>query len=192
MDNKKRAIFLDRDGVVTQEPPYYAHQIKDLRLINKCGLAIKKLNSIGFKVIIVTNQAGIAKGYYKEDQMHSFNNELISRLKKFGAMIDAIYFCPHHKNAVIKELRIECNCRKPNIGLILKAQKMYNLDLNLSYFIGDKKSDIDAGLNAGCKTILVETGQGKQERFKNKILNHYHAKNLFEAVNLIFKNENLL
>lgn len=180
-------IFLDRDGVITQEPPYYAHKINELRLIKGSTKAIRKLNTLGFKVIVITNQSGIAKGYFKLKQMQDFNKEMLKRLKKKHAFIDDIFYCPHHTEGIIKKYIKNCHCRKPKIGLFKKAQKKHYINYNNSYFIGDKASDIQAGINAGCKTLLVLTGQGKKEIKKN-IKYDFIASNLLEAVNIIEKN----
>ena len=106
-----RAVFLDRDGVITQEPPYYAHKLSDLKLIAKSADAIRLLNENGFAVIVTTNQAGIARGYYQEEDTELFNQALREKLAKKGACIDAIYYCPHHPEAKIERYRIDCNCR---------------------------------------------------------------------------------
>lgn len=181
----KKAVFLDRDGVITQEPPHYAHRIDQLRLIRNAAKAIKIFNQAEFLVIVITNQAGIAKGFFKEEDTLNFNEEMIKRLNKKGAKIDAIYFCPHHPEAVVEKYKINCNHRKPQIGMLQKARDEYNIDLNGSYLIGDKISDIETGIKAGCKTILVKTGYGLgeiQKGYKELVFD-----NIYKSVEEILK-----
>lgn len=187
-----RAVFLDRDGVITQEPPYYAHRIDQLELIPKSAEAIRLLNINGFKVIVVSNQAGVARGYYQEKDIEIYNNEMKRQLEEKGAYIDAIYYCPHYPKATIKEYRINCDCRKPKPGMLKQAEKDLNLNLKLSFLVGDKISDIEAGYRAGCKTILVLTGQGNVELKKISEMDTkptYISKDLFAAIQIIKRND---
>ena len=183
-----RAVFLDRDGVITKEPPYYAHKIDQLELIPKSAEAIRLLIKSGFKVIVVSNQAGVARGYYQEKDIQIYNNEMKRQLEEKGARIDAIYYCPHHPEATIEKYKIDCDCRKPKPGMLRQAEKDLNLNLKRSFLIGDKISDIEAGYRAGCKTILVLTGQGNDElknNLKIKIKPNYISNDLFTAVQII-------
>src|SRR5208337_2626335 len=108
--NRNRAVFLDRDGVITRDPPHYAHLIDQLALIEGSGLAIKMLNTAQFKVIVITNQSGVAKGLYKEKDIEIFNREMVRQLNQADAHIDAVYYCPHHPEAEVQKYRINCNC----------------------------------------------------------------------------------
>jgi D-glycero-D-manno-heptose 1,7-bisphosphate phosphatase len=187
-----KAVFLDRDGVITQEPPHYAHKIDQLELIPKSAEAIRLLNINGFKVIVVSNQAGVARGYYQEKDIQIYNNEMKRQLEEKGAYIDAIYYCPHYPKATIKEYRINCDCRKPKPGMLKQAEKDLNLNLKLSFLVGDKISDIEAGYRAGCKTILVLTGQGNVELKKISEMDTkptYISKDLFAAIQIIKRND---
>lgn len=177
-----RAVFLDRDGVITQEPPHYAHKLNQLKLISKAADAIRLLNEGGFLVIIASNQAGIARGYYQEEDMTLFNRAMKNRLAKSRAHIDAIYYCPHHPEAIIEAYRVDCDCRKPKPGMLKKAEKELNIDLNQSFLVGDKSSDIEAGKRAGCTTIMVRTGHGADELESNRIECDYVAGDLHNAV----------
>ncbi len=185
-----KAVFLDRDGVITKEPPYYAHRIDQLELVPKSAEAIRLLNKNGFKVIIISNQSGVARGYYQEKDIQIYNNEMKRQLEKKGARIDAIYCCPHHPEAVIEKYRIDCDCRKPKPGMLRQAEKDLNLDLKCSFLIGDKTSDIEAGYRAGCKTILVLTGHGNDELkkiSKTNVKSNYISKDLYTASEIINK-----
>jgi len=180
--NLNKAVFLDRDGVINEDPPHYAHRIDQLRLINGSGPAIKMLNIAQFKVIVIRNQSGVAKGLYKEDAVKIFNNEMIRQLGHFDAHVDAIYYCPHHPEATIKKYKIDCDCRKPKPGMILNGGKNFNIDFKASFLVGDKWSDIEAGQSVGCKTILVKTGHGQEEYERDQHPVDYVTADLFDAV----------
>ncbi len=180
-----RAVFLDRDGVITQEPPHYAHRIVELKFIPGSPEAIRLLNQNNFVVIIVSNQSGIARGYYQEEDTITFNNVMKKKLSEFGAHIDAIYYCPHHPEARVEKYRIDCDCRKPKNGMLKKAEKNMNLDLRQSFAVGDRWSDIEAGKISGCETILVKTGNGMNSLKNNEITCNYIANDLYDAVEYI-------
>lgn len=154
------AVFLDRDGTLNVDKGY-VYRIEDWEWIPGAIDAIASLNKAGFLVIIITNQAGIARGYYDEKDMHELHTRVNERLKEHGATIDGFYYCPHHPE--FGEVR-ECDCRKPMPGMIDQARKDFDIDLARSWLVGDKAGDIQAGLAAGVKTILVLTGYGKAER----------------------------
>ena len=177
-----RAVFLDRDGVITQEPPHYAHELSQLKLIPKSADAIRLLNENRFVVIVASNQAGIAHGYYREEDAILFHQAMKENLAKEGAYIDAIYYCPHHPEAKIERYRVDCNCRKPKPGMLTRAKRELNIDLKQSFIVGDKLSDIEAGKRAGCKTIMVRTGYGVEELKSNEIDCDYVANDLYDAV----------
>lgn len=177
-----RAVFLDRDGVIIQEPPHYAHELSQLELIPKSADAIRLLNENGFIVIVASNQAGIAHGYYREEDAILFHQAMKENLAKEDAYIDAIYYCPHHPEAKIERYRVDCNCRKPKPGMLTRAEKELNIDLKQSFIVGDKLSDIEAGKRAGCKTIMVRTGYGVEELKSNEFDCDYVANDLYDAV----------
>lgn len=177
------AVFLDRDGVLNQDPPHYAHRLDQLALIPRSDQAVKLLKDNGFLVIVISNQSGVARGYYTENEVSTFNLALLSEIEKTGGEIDALYYCPHHPDAKIEEYKMECNCRKPKPGMLLQAAKEHNIDLCNSYVVGDKLSDIEAGKNAGCLPILVLTGHGTDEKLKMKGDICLIAVDLYEAVN---------
>ena len=177
-----RAVFLDRDGVITQEPPHYAYRLSHLGLVAKSADAIRLLNESGVVVVVACNQAGIAYGYYQEEDAILFNQAMKEHLAKEGAYIDDIYYCPHHPEAKIERYRVDCNCRKPKPGMLMRAQKELNIDLKHSFMVGDKSSDIEAGKRAGCKTIMVKTGYGAGELKSNQIECNYVANDLYDAV----------
>lgn len=181
----KKAVFLDRDGVITCDPPHYAHRLEQLKLVPKAAEAINILNKNNFKVIVVSNQSGVGRGYYTEDKTNMFNSFLRKELNKKNAYVDGFYYCPHHPEAKVKKYRVKCDCRKPNPGMLLKGSKDFNVDLNESFMIGDRPSDMEAGRKAGCKTIYVLSGMGKKFLEKQEIDADFTSKDLYEAVNNI-------
>lgn len=153
----RKAFFLDRDGTINVDT-YYLIQPEDMKFIPGSPEAIAKLNHAGFLVIVVTNQSGIAKGYFTMEQVHHLHDYMQKELSEYGAKIDDFYICPHDP-----KYGEYCSCRKGKPGLLLQAAKDFGIDLTQSIMIGDKKSDIEAGLSAGCyESYLVETGYGKE------------------------------
>jgi len=175
-------VFLDRDGVINEELYDYIKKKEDFRLIKDSAKAIRLLNENKVLVIVISNQGGIGRGLYSEDTLKEINSKMVEELKKEGARLDAIYYCPHHPDD-------KCRCRKPEIGMFKEASKHFNLNLKKCWMIGDKMIDISSGKKAGCKTILVLTGYGKRmledmENWNDKP--DFIANNLHQAVNLIF------
>ncbi len=151
------AAFLDRDGVVNDEV-HYLHEPEKTVLLPGVAAAINEIHRHGWLVIIVTNQAGVAKGYYGESDVHAVHRRLRELLAAEGAAVDAFYFCPHHPDHTGP-----CRCRKPAPGMLLRAMADYAIDPAQSFMVGDRLSDIAAGCAAGCReSYLVTTGYGAQ------------------------------
>lgn len=147
---KNKAGFFDRDGTINFDNGY-TYRIEDLEFIRGTPELIRKYNQLGYKVIVVTNQAGIAKKYYTEQDMHKFHTYLNEQLRElYGAHIDAFYFCPHHP-----DVTGECNCRKPKTGMIEQAISDWNIDVEKSVLYGDKTTDIKCGEKCNIKSILI-------------------------------------
>jgi D,D-heptose 1,7-bisphosphate phosphatase len=142
-----KAVFLDRDGTMAEDV-HYCSRSDDFKLFPSTGQAIKQFKDMGFVVIVITNQSGIARGYFTEDTLAEIHSKMMRELAQDGVQLDAIYYCPHHPDA-------NCECRKPKPKLILRAAKDFDLDLACSYMIGDLQSDIALGKAAGCKTLLI-------------------------------------
>jgi D-glycero-D-manno-heptose 1,7-bisphosphate phosphatase len=158
LSGKIKAAFIDRDGVINEERNY-VHRISDFVLLPGVIEGLSLLRDAGFLLIVVTNQAGIARGYYTEAEMDHLHDHLLEMLAEQNISLDAIYFCPHHPQGSIKALAIDCDCRKPSPGMLLRAAKDFNLNLAKCTMIGDKLSDIQAGKRAGVnRTALVESG----------------------------------
>lgn len=188
----QRAIFLDRDGTINKYVGFL-RDIDDFELLPDAAEAIRFINDHGFLVIVVTNQPVIARGEVTWDELETIHNKMETLLGEEGAYLDAIYFCPHHPDkgfaGEIESLKINCGCRKPKPGLLLQAAKDFNIDLNQSWMIGDSLRDIEAGKNAGCKTILL-TGEGTENGDSDKDVENsekakpdFKCKNLLSAVN---------
>jgi histidinol-phosphate phosphatase family protein len=159
-----------------------------LEILPRAGKAIKKLNAAGFKVIVITNQSVIAKAMATHKTLRAIHSKMIRHLKKDGATIDAIYYCPHHPKGTVKRYAIACDCRKPEIGMIKKAQKNFHIDLRHSFLVGDTTGDILAGKRAGMHTILVKTGHGGKDG-NYRAIPHRIVKDLYEAVQYIMSHE---
>jgi D-glycero-D-manno-heptose 1,7-bisphosphate phosphatase len=186
----KRAVFLDRDGTLNHDVGY-THKIEDLRLLDGVVEGLQLISEMGFSLIVTTNQAGIARGYFTEQQMHDFNRHLLEIFRFYSIIIDGIYFCPYHATAGIGSYKRESNWRKPQPGMILQAAKDRQIDLSRSYAIGDKKSDILAGQAAGCTSILVLTGLAGTDQVEATALPDYVASDLLEAAKIIKDTESI-
>jgi D-glycero-D-manno-heptose 1,7-bisphosphate phosphatase len=156
------AVFIDRDGTLTEEVGYVNHP-KRLRLLPRSAEAVCLLNEAGIKAVLVTNQSGIARGYFTEEVLHGVHAELLSQLKAEGASLDGLYVCVHHPGEGEWPYRQICDCRKPSPGLLLRAAAELGLDLERSWMVGDKISDVMVGHRAGARGLLVLTGYGLGE-----------------------------
>lgn len=175
-----RAIFMDRDGTVSEEIGYM-YDAGLYKPFSYAGPAIRRINDSGMKAVLITNQSGIGRGYFEEAMVHKVHDALRAELARHGARLDAVYFCPHHPEA-------GCDCRKPQPGMLRQAEKELNIDLKSSYVVGDKYIDIELAHSVGAKSILVLTGYGREERERCKTSSHqpnFVAENLVEAVDAI-------
>lgn len=154
VQREKKAVFLDRDGVINVEKGYL-HRVEELEFIPGAAEAVRLLKDAGFLVIVVTNQSGVARGFYSLREVEQLHRHMEQELAACGARVDAWYVCPHHPDH-----DGPCSCRKPLPGLLLQAANDFRIDLAGSYLVGDKLSDLEAGLAAGCRAILVGTGYG--------------------------------
>lgn len=188
---KHIGVFLDRDGTVSEEVGYVNH-LSRYKLFPSTAQAIKKLNSAGLKAILITNQAGVARGYFTEDLIWRVHEKLVSELANFDARLDGIYYCPHHPSAGEPPYRANCDCRKPKPGLIYKAAQEHEIDISKSFMVGDKYTDVELAQRIGIKGVMVMTGYGIGEyeyqrntwpKMPDKI-----ATDLLEAVDWIVAN----
>ncbi len=156
------AVFIDRDGTLSEEIGYVNHP-RRLRLLPRSAEAIRRLNRSGLKAVMVTNQSGVARGYFSEEVLHAVNEALVSQLKTEGAYLDGLYVCVHHPTEGEPPYRASCDCRKPEPGLLRRAAGDLGLDLSRSWVVGDKISDVLTGRRVGAGAILVLTGYGLGE-----------------------------
>jgi D-glycero-D-manno-heptose 1,7-bisphosphate phosphatase len=156
--NGQPAVFLDRDGVLVEDAQNRVSPV-GMGLLDGVPDALTRLRAAGFALVVVTNQPVVARGWATLDDVAAVNQTIDDLLQQDGAEpLDAYYACPHHPNANLPEWRAECDCRKPRPGLLLQAARERGLDLAASYMVGDRPTDIAAGVAAGCRTIMVETG----------------------------------
>lgn len=176
-----RAAFLDRDGTIAKDV-HYCRRIEDFEIFPGVDEAIRLLNENRFKVIIVTNQSGVARGYFTEEILAQIHRKMIQELSQHEAHLDAIYYCPHHPDE-------NCECRKPKPKLIIDAAKEFGISLEQSYVVGDMTMDIKAGKLAGCKTVLLNSDANFTKVDTGEEPPDYIAPNLLEAVKWIVNQE---
>ena len=189
---KKPAVFLDRDGTINEQMGYINH-LSRFVLISGVAKAIKILNENGFLAIVLTNQSGVARGYFPIELVYQINEHLKRELKKENAHIDGVFFCPHYPKGKLSEYCFECDCRKPRTGLIKQACSAFDIDMERSYMVGDRHTDIEFANHCGLEGVLIKTGYGLGEVEYilpgRKIQPAYIADDLPEAVKWIIDRE---
>lgn len=182
----KPAVFLDRDGTLIEEVGYldalarisvFPFSVDAVRLLNRAGLA----------VVVVTNQSGVARGYFDEPLVESTHRHIAAVLARGGARVDGFYYCPHHPEGRVAAYRLDCDCRKPRPGLLHRAAKELGVDLARSFVVGDRAHDIATGVNAGARGVLVRTGYGRAHEAEAAPSAAAVADNLAEAVSWILR-----
>ncbi len=179
----RKAVFLDRDGTVAEEVGYLNH-LSRFQMYPYAAAAIRRLNEAGLAVVVVTNQSGVARGFFPDELVHQVHERLIVELAAGGARLDAIYYCPH-------STADNCACRKPRPGMLIRAGREHNLKLHGSWMVGDRYADLEMAHAVGCRSILVLSGYGRGEydwnfkRWKRKP--DHVADNLADAVEIILK-----
>ena len=185
---KRPAVFIDRDGTISEEVGYINHPSR-FRVFPYAASAIKLLNDQGWLAVVITNQAGVARGYFSESMIETIHYNLQQALRDEGARVDAIYYCAHHPTVGEPPYRQECDCRKPKPGLVTRATKDLDIALEQSWMIGDRYGDIELARNAGVRSALVLSGYGRGEWENQRSLWKHQpdlvAENLLEAVESI-------
>jgi D-glycero-D-manno-heptose 1,7-bisphosphate phosphatase len=188
---KNRAIFIDRDGTLNEDVGYIT-EISKFRLFDFAAESIKLINDAGWYAVVITNQAGIARGDYTEEFLAQIHTQMESSLLSRGARLDAIYYCPHHPDFGVPPYRQDCNCRKPKPGLVEKAAQVLSLDLKECYVIGDRNRDVETGHAVGARSVMVMTGYGREEYLDQHATwlrqPDHVCENLLEAVRWILNN----
>lgn len=151
------ALFIDRDGTLVL-PRHYPRRPDELQLYHGLGFGLRRLQEAGWRLVIITNQSGVARGYFSQDDLDAMHDHLGRRLDALGVQLDGVYYCPHHPEGVVPEYSVACDCRKPAPGLLLRAAAELDIDLAASWFVGDILDDVEAGNRAGCRTVLVDLG----------------------------------
>ena len=151
---KRKAVFLDRDGTINFDPGYLGDP-EQFRFLPGVVEALTRLHEAGYLIFVVSNQSGIARGFFRDEDLDRVHDKMRNALRAEGVVLDGIYYCPHHPDE-------RCSCRKPSPKMVLDASRSFGVDIEHSYFIGDRISDIETGKNAGCRTILVLTGAGRE------------------------------
>jgi D-glycero-D-manno-heptose 1,7-bisphosphate phosphatase len=184
----KPAVFLDRDGTLLEEAGYL-DRLERLVFFPYTIDAVRLLNRAGFRVVIVTNQAGIARGIFKESFVAEAHEHVADRLSAGGAHVDGFYYCPHHPEATVEEFRRDCECRKPKPGMLTRAAADLDLALDRSFVVGDRWHDLEAGRRVGARTLLVRTGYGRTEEAspKSHVQPAAVVDNVIEAVSWILR-----
>jgi D-glycero-D-manno-heptose 1,7-bisphosphate phosphatase len=176
-----RAVFLDRDGTIMEDSNYVG-DVERVVLIPSAAAGLKRLQDAGHKLFIVTNQSGVGRGYFTREAVESIHAHLDEYFGKAGVRFDGYFVCPHHPED-------NCDCRKPKPKFLLEAARAHRLDLSRCYMIGDRPSDIQAGVNAGTKTILVLTGAGRETLARQEVKPDFVAEDIGEAANWILKQD---
>jgi len=184
LDTKiNKAVFIDRDGTIAKDVPYCSRP-EDFELLPNVAEGIKLLNKHGFKVVVVTNQSGISRGYFTKETLAKIHDKMRRELARFGARLDAIYYCPHHPDD-------NCECRKPKPRMLFQAASDLNIDLGQSYVIGDNNMDIEMGRNAGCKTLIIKPSMGRSSVGKLDVLADFVVFGLYEAAQLVLQDSGM-
>jgi D-glycero-D-manno-heptose 1,7-bisphosphate phosphatase len=182
------AVFIDRDGTLTEEVGYVNHPTR-LRLLPRSAEAIRRLNAARVAAVVVTNQAGIARGYFSAGVLEAVNTTLVRQLEAAGARLDGLYVCPHHPSEGEPPWRQDCTCRKPKPGLLEQAAVDLDLDLSASTMVGDKASDLEVAPKVGARSVLVLTGYGRGEweyrRDRFMVEPDHVSEDLLDAVNWV-------
>ncbi len=182
----EKAIFLDRDDTLIEDPGYI-NSVEQVKLLDGVGEALCELRSLGFKLVVATNQSGVARGIITEKTLVAIHDRLEQLLAQKDAHLDSIHYCPYHPEGAIPRYRKESELRKPNPGMLLKAAEQMDINLEDSWSIGNSSRDIEAGKRAGCKTILIDSSREKTQSQRNEPEPDFRAVNLKEAVNIIKK-----
>lgn len=183
----RKAVFIDKDGTLIRNVPYNADP--ELIILEPGAAdALHLLRSHGYALVVVSNQSGIAHGYFKDSAMEAVKDRIATLLRWHGVQLDGFFYCPHHPNGSVKEYAVECLCRKPRPGMLLQAAGVLNIDLQQSWMIGDILHDVEAGNRAGCRTVLLDNGNETEWMINSYRQPSYITGDLLAAAQLIISN----
>jgi histidinol-phosphate phosphatase family protein len=179
-----KAVFLDKDGTLVEDVPYNVDPER-IRLMPGAAEGLFLLHASGYRLFVVSNQSGVARGYFPEEALRAVEDRLRGLLAEFAVPLDGFYYCPHHPEGGEESYAIDCDCRKPRPGLIRQAARDHGMDLSRSWVVGDILNDIEAGRRAGCRTVLVDNGNETEWLLTPWRLPHHFANDLIEAALII-------
>ncbi|HYH56886.1 MAG TPA: HAD family hydrolase [Anseongella sp.] len=180
-----KVVFLDKDGTLIENVPYNTDPGK-IRFCPGVPEALRLLQEYGYKLIVVSNQAGVAYGFFKEEDLRTVKNALQERLAEYGVQLDGFYYCPHHIRGKVSRYALNCTCRKPMPGMLIRGAVEHGADLSSSWMIGDILDDIEAGNCAGCKTVLIDNGNETEWVYSSaRRKPHFLVKDMEEAARCI-------
>lgn len=179
-----RAIFLDKDGTLVEDVPYNVDPTL-LKLTWHAGLALQLLQQLGYRLFVVTNQSGVAKGLFTEAALDLVHHRLAELLAQYGVTLDGFYYCPHSEDGTVARYATACTCRKPMPGMLFRAACDHNIDLSQSWMIGDILNDVEAGRRAGCRTVLIDNGNETEWKISAERTPHLTAPDLYVAATMI-------
>nr|WP_228035479.1 HAD family hydrolase [Oculatella sp. LEGE 06141] len=180
----ERAIFLDKDGTLIENVPYNVDPSK-IQFCEGAIEAVRSLFNASYRIFIITNQSGVAHGYFPEQKLAGVEMALRDRLAAVGVTLAGFYYCPHHAAGTVAAYALDCECRKPKPGMLLQAAQEHAIDLTRAWFIGDILNDVEAGRSAGCRTILIDNGNETEWHLCRSRLPHHVVLNLMDAANVI-------
>jgi D-glycero-D-manno-heptose 1,7-bisphosphate phosphatase len=183
-----RAVFIDKDGTLIPDIPYNVNPSL-VTLYDGAAHGLKLLKDRGFLLVLISNQSGVARGYFTISDLKAIEHKLQQDLISEGIQLDAMYFCPHHPEGIVQEYSKDCNCRKPKPGMLLRASNEFNIDLTSSWMIGDILNDVEAGNAVGCRTILIDNGNETEWEVTDPRIPTAVASGLLEAIAMILKTE---
>src|SRR5919204_2436876 len=178
------AVFLDKDGTLVEDMPYNVDPGR-IRLAPGAAEGLRLLHRAGYRLFVVSNQSGVARGYFREQALAAVAERLRHLLAEWAVPLAGFYYCPHHPEGVVEEHAVACACRKPAPGLILRAALEHGLDLARSWLVGDILDDVEAGRRAGCRTILIDSGHETEWVLRPDRVPHRIASDLLDAAQLI-------
>lgn len=179
-----KAVFLDKDGTLVENVPYNVDPER-IQLTRGAVEGLQLLDAAGYQLIVITNQSGVARGYFPESALVAVEERSRQLLAEVGVSLAGFYYCPHHPNDVVPELAITCSCRKPEPGMLLYAAHKHDIDIPESWFVGDILNDVEAGRRAGCRTILIDNGNETEWQLSPERSPHYIVTDLTEAAQVI-------
>ncbi len=185
-----KAVFLDKDGTLIQDVPYNADP-KRIALCRGAVRGLDRLKRAGYRLIVVSNQSGVARGYFPEESLIAVERRVRELLAEHDLDLDGFYYCPHHPDGVVTEYAIQCECRKPSPGMLIGAARGQEIDLGRSWMVGDILNDVEAGARAGCETILVDNGNETEWKMSPMRRPHFVVRNLFQAAQIILSRDEL-